>query len=302
MIRPHLPRFLTTGLTIAFVVYVLTGCSFESSPILHPKGPVTETERDLMLLATGIMAFTLIPVYLLTFWCCWRYRADKNGCYRPDWHKSWQVELFIWTGPVVIVAILGYLVYVYTYRLDPYKALDNQQNTFKVQAVALNWKWLFIYPEQNVATVNELVFPSHRTLSLEITSDTVMTSFMIPALGGQIYAMAGMTTHLNLQSYKSGRFTGRNTQFSGRGFAGMVFDVQALSRHDFERWLETVRRADNTLDSQQYLNLTQPDTHHPVEYFSAVTPDLFDKIIARYDEKADEKSSALPKPEPYNVE
>lgn len=235
-----------------------------------------------MLLAVSIMLFVLVPVYLLTFWCCWRYRASKNNCYRPQWHRDWRVELFIWTGPVVIIAIIGYLVVVYTYRLDPYRSLDSRDNVFRVQAVAQNWKWLFIYPDQGVAVVNELAFPSHRPLGLEITSDTVLTAFMIPALSGQIYAMAGMTTRLNLESYGPGHFIGRNTQFSGRGFPKMVFDVYAMSPADFKQWLEKVKTAGKPLDVQQYQKLISSEDGHPIEYFSAVEPDLFDRVIAKY--------------------
>ncbi|WP_079253993.1 ubiquinol oxidase subunit II [Endozoicomonas arenosclerae] len=290
---------LSKWLTILLAVFLLEGCNLQSSPILYPKGPVAETERDLLYLASVIMLFTLLPVYLLTFWSCWRYRAGKGkGAYRPDWHKSIFVELFIWTGPLVIIVIIGVLVVVYTYRLDPYKSLSSEQQPLKVQAVAQNWKWLFIYPEQGVATVNELAFPSDRPLSLDITSDTVMTSFMIPALGGQIYAMAGMTTHLNLMAYEPGRYQGRNTQFSGRGFPNMVFDALSLSSNDFSGWINHVRRAGKPLNIPRYQQLIKPEMSHPVEYFSNVEPDLFNKILAKYTGQGD----ALPRQKANNLE
>ncbi len=289
-----LSKWLINILTIA----LLTSCSMQSSPILFPKGPVTETERELLFLAVLIMLSVLVPVYLLTFWACWRYRASKNNCYRPQWHKDWRVELFIWAGPVIIIGIIGYLVVVYTYRLDPYRSLDNRANIFRVQVVAQNWKWLFIYPDQGVSVVNELAFPSHRPLSLEITSDTVLTSFMIPALGGQIYAMAGMKTRLNLESYKPGHFIGRNTQFSGRGFPKMAFDVYAMSPADFSQWLEKVKGAKKVLDVQQYQQLISSEKGHPVEYFSAVEPELFNRIIAKYTGKG----RPLPLLKPDNLE
>ncbi|WP_201772687.1 COX aromatic rich motif-containing protein [Endozoicomonas numazuensis] len=290
--------FLSKWLTILLALSLLLGCSMQSSPILYPKGPVAETERDLLFLATGIMLFTLLPVYLITFWSCWRYRAKGKGAYRPNWHQSIFVELFIWTGPLVIVVVIGILVVVYTYRLDPYKSLADSEQAFRVQAVAQNWKWLFIYPDQQVAVVNELAFPCDRPLSIEITSDTVMTSFMIPALGGQIYAMAGMTTRLNLKAYGPGLYTGRNTQFSGRGFPHMVFDVQSLSEADFDQWLERVKTSNNRLDDVHYQNLLKLENKHPVEYFSWVEPDLFGRIIGKYTGA----KGALPLQKPRNLE
>lgn len=286
-------------LTVLLVLVFMLGCSMQSSPILYPKGPVTEIQRDLLFLALGIMMFTLLPIYLITFWSCWRYRANGGkGPYHPNWHKSILVELFIWTGPLVTIVVLGVLVVIYTYRLDPYKALASDSEPFRVQAVAQNWKWLFIYPDQQVAVVNELAFPYDRPLSIDITSDTVMTSFMIPALGGQIYAMAGMKTNLNLKAYEPGRFVGKNTQFSGRGFPHMVFDAQSLTEGDFEQWLNKVRSADNRLDNQSYQKLLEPDIKHPVEYFSWVEPDLFRRIIAKYTGA----NGALPLQNPQNLE
>ncbi|WP_252180008.1 COX aromatic rich motif-containing protein [Endozoicomonas sp. 4G] len=290
--------YLSKWLTILLALLLISGCSLQSSPILYPKGPVAETERDLMFLATVIMLFTLLPVYLITFWSCWRYRAKGKGSYRPDWHKSVFVELFIWVGPLVIVVVISILVVIYTYRLDPYKPLASDKKAFRIQAVAQNWKWLFIYPDQQVAVVNELAFPSDRTLNIEITSDTVMTSFIIPALGGQIYAMAGMTTHLNLKAYEPGRFSGRNTQFSGRGFPHMVFDVQSLSEGDFKQWLDKVKKANKRLDSISYQELIKPEEKHLVEYYSWVEPELFSQIIAKYTGA----NGALPLQKPRSLE
>ena len=290
--------FLSKWLTILLALFLLLGCSMQSSPILYPKGPVAEIERDLLFLASVIMLFTLLPVYLITFWSCWRYRANGKGAYRPDWHHSILVELFIWTGPLVIVVVIGVLVVIYTYRLDPYKPLASDVKPFRVQAVAQNWKWLFIYPDQQVAVVNELAFPSDRPLNIEITSDTVMTSFMIPALGGQIYAMAGMTTRLNLKAYGPGSYTGRNTQFSGRGFPHMVFEVQSLSETDFDQWLNKVRNANNRLDDGRYQKLLKPEKKHPVEYYSWVEPNLFSRIIGKYTGA----NGALPLQKPRNLE
>ncbi|CAM3502679.1 COX aromatic rich motif-containing protein [Parendozoicomonas haliclonae] len=274
------------GLMMLCGLVVLSGCSLQSSPLLYPKGPVASTERELMLFAIAIMLTVLIPVWGLTLWCCRRYRKGGKGEYRPDWCSSTLVECGVWGGPLIIILLIGYLVVVYTFRLDPYKPLtvhSTDTTPFPVQAVALDWKWLFIYPELGIATVNELVFPQSRPLALEITSDTVMTSFMIPALGGQIYAMAGMTTHLNLIADQPGTFTGRNTQFSGTGFPQMYFSAKALPDKAFEDWLGTVRNASSMLNSAHYHQLARPNkSYAPVEYFSSVDTDLFNHILARY--------------------
>jgi cytochrome o ubiquinol oxidase subunit 2 len=219
----------------------------------------------------------------MAFLFAWRYRASNTSArYTPDWAYSGRIDAVIWLVPALIVASLGALLWRSTHKLDPYRAIDPVIAPLEVQVVAQDWKWLFIYPAQGIASVNQLVFPSAAPLSLKITSDTVMNSFYVPALGGQIYAMAGMETRLNLKADATGRFAGRNAQYSGAGFSDQHFQVVAASAADFEAWLAKVRQAPEKLDGATYRALAMPTRGHPVTYYSAVEPNLFGAIIAKY--------------------
>jgi cytochrome o ubiquinol oxidase subunit 2 len=261
----------------------ISGCGLSTAPILDPKGPIALMERDLLFAATGAMLIVIIPVFVLTFSFIWRYRAsNKTARYDPDWSYSARIDTFIWLIPALIIAALGTLVWTYTHKLDPYKQLASAVPPVEVEVVAQDWKWLFIYPKQKIAVVNQLVFPSGTPLSLRITSDTVMNSFFIPALGGQIFAMAGMQTRLNLLADAPGRFTGRNTQYSGDGFSDQYFQAIATSQSDFDAWVATVRVSPNTLNAESYSALVKPSEKHPVTHYSGIEPDLFNTIIAKY--------------------
>ena len=261
----------------------LTGCGLNTAPILNPKGPIAETERDLLFTAFGLMLIVVIPVIIMAFWFAWRYRASGGkGKYTPDWAYSAKIDAVFWLVPALIIACLGYLVWTYSHKLDPYRQLSSSETAVKVQVIAQDWKWLFVYPDYGIASVNELAFPSSRPIALEITSDTVMNSFMIPALGGQIYAMAGMTTKLHLLADEPGTFTGRNTQYSGDGFSDQHFLAHALSDDDFDAWIAKARQSQRSLDAAAYTTLAAPSVAHPVEYFSGFEPGLFDRILSKY--------------------
>jgi len=264
-------------------ILVLTGCGLNTAPILHPSGPIAQTQRDLLFTAFGLMLIVVIPVIVMAFWFAWRYRASGGkGKYTPDWSYSAKIDAIFWLVPAAIIVALGYLVWTYTHKLDPYKEIAGTEAALEVQVVAQDWKWLFIYPEYGIASVNELAFPSSRPLALEITSDTVMNSFMIPALGGQIYAMAGMTTQLHLLADGPGTFTGRNTQYSGDGFADQHFVAIAMTQEDFADWTQKARRSQRALDAGTYAKLAEPSIAHQVEYFSGFEPGLFETILAKY--------------------
>jgi cytochrome o ubiquinol oxidase subunit 2 len=270
------------ALVLAMALLV-SGCGIVQAPVLHPKGPITLIERDLLFTAFGIMLIVVIPVFLMAFIFVWWYRpASKHDIYDPDWGYSVWMDAIVWLVPAAIVVVIGTLVWDYTHRLDPYKPLASTKPPLEVQVVAQDWKWLFLYPEQKVAVVNELVFPAGRPLSLKITSDTVMNSFMIPALGGQIYAMAGMETRLHLMADKPGQFAGRNMQYSGSGFANQHFTAIALSDADFDAWVAKVRQSGKTLDNAAYTELAKPSQLVPVTYFAAFEPNLFANIIAKF--------------------
>jgi cytochrome o ubiquinol oxidase subunit 2 len=265
---------------------LLGGCGLLNAPLLDPKGPVALTERDLLLTASAVMLIVVVPVIIMTLWFAWRFRASNESApYAPTWTYSGAVDAVVWTVPALIVLALGIILWAYTHRLDPYKRIKHAQAALEVQVIAQDWKWLFLYPEQGIATVNELVFPAQVPLSLKLTSDTVMNSFLIPALGGQIYAMAGMRTQLNLLADAPGRFVGRNTQYSGRGFSDQHFEAVAMMRQDFDEWVEKVRQSSNSLDLEAYRRLVTPGISH-VMHFSSYKPGLFEDIIRKYDPRA----------------
>jgi cytochrome o ubiquinol oxidase subunit II len=258
-------------------------CGCEPIVLLNPKGPIGETERFVIVTAFALMLIVVIPVIVMTLWYPWKYReGNTKAIYSPKWSRSGKIELVIWLVPAAIVAGLGMLVWNTTYHLDPYKPIDSAVKPISIEAVSLDWKWLFIYPEQNIAVVNQLVFPANVPLSFRITSGTVMTSFFIPQLGSQIYAMAGMQTRLHLMADEPGSYTGQNQQFSGRGFADMNFKATAMSIEQFEAWVQKVKQSTDKLDWDRFEELEKPSVRYPVAYFSSVKPDLFDSILRTY--------------------
>lgn len=259
------------------------GCGLYEASVFNPKGPIMLAERDLMFEAIGIMMVVIIPAFFLTALFLWRYRGtNRKARYTPNLAYYWPVEVVVWGVPTIIIIWLGFHLWHNTYKLDPYRAIDPSVKALEVEVIAQDWKWLFIYPEQDIAVVNELVFPAGRPLSLRITSDTVMNSFMIQALGGQIFAMAGMQTKLHLLADEPGKFWGRNVQYSGTGFADQQFRAIATTKEDFDAWVEKVKGASATLDRPTYDALQKPSQKVPVTYYSGSEPNLFDTIIAKY--------------------
>jgi cytochrome o ubiquinol oxidase subunit 2 len=269
---------------LAFGLLLLcSGCGALTSPDLDPSGPITLAERQLLFDAVSIMMIVVIPVFIMAALFTWHYRGtNRDARYTPNLAYYWPVEILVWGVPAAIIVWLGFHLWGGTHRLDPYKAIDKSVEPLQIEAVAQDWKWLFIYPDQRIAVVNELVFPSNTPLAIRITSDTVMNSFMIPALGGQIYAMAGMQTRLHLLSDKPGRFVGRNMQYSGRGFADQQFDAIATSKEEFDAWVAKAKASGSALDAETYGELAKPSTKVPVSYYSDVEPNLFDSIIAKW--------------------
>ncbi len=260
----------------------LGGCNSSAWPVLNPDGPIADLQRELLFTAFGLMLVVVVPVYLLAIWVLVRYRASRqNPDYRPDWQSN-RVDAVVWAGPALIVIAIGTIVWDYTHRLDPYRPIASAEAPVRIEAVAQDWKWLFIYPDQDVAAVNELVIPAERPVSFRITSDTVMNAFYIPGLAGQIFAMAGMQTRLNLLAARADTYVGRNTQYSGSGFPDQQFTVKAVSGEDYEAWLKTVRASPDRLDRDAYERLAKPSEKAPVAYFSGAEPGLFDAIIEKY--------------------
>lgn len=251
--------------------------------MIDPKGPIALAERNLLFDAFCVMMIVVVPVIVLTLWFAWRYRASNTkAVYAPTWANSVKIDALTWLIPAVIVIAVAVLLWRATHRLDPYRPLESKEPPIDVQVVAQDWKWLFIYPEQGIAVVNQLVFPAGRPVSLRITSDTVMNSFYVPQLAGQIYAMAGMQTRLQMLADQPGTFVGRNSQYSGGGYSQQHFEVKAMNQADFDAWVARAKQGGTRLDATTYPALAAQSRANPITYYSTVEPKLFDSIIDKY--------------------
>jgi cytochrome o ubiquinol oxidase subunit 2 len=260
---------------------LLSGCNMT---LLDPKGQVGLDERNLIITATLLMLLVVVPVIVMTFLFAWKYRAsNQDAVYTPKWSHSTKIEVAVWAIPVLIIIALGYVTYKSTHALDPYRPLESDVKPITIQVVSMDWKWLFIYPEQGIATVNKIVFPANTPINFQITSDTVMNSFFIPGLGGQIYAMAGMQTKLHLIANQNAEFDGISANYSGAGFTGMKFKAIATSQADFDAWVSDVKKAPKQLEKAEYEALSKPSQNNPVELYSSFTPNLFQTIVDKYE-------------------
>jgi len=272
---------LLSGLSSLCIAAFAAGCA--EVVIFDPKGPVGDAERFVITVAILLMTIVVVPVFVMGFWFAWRYRvSNSKAAYPPKWDSSPAIDVFIWLVPLAIVTILASLTWKETFRLDPYKSIISARQPVNVQAVSLDWKWLFIYPDHDIAVINYLVFPAGAPLSFRITSETVMTSLFIPQLGSQMYGMTGMETRLNLLAREPGVYMGQNQQFSGRWFSNMNFEARAATAEEFAAWVQKVRSSPARLDMAQYEELVKPGATRQVTYFSSVEPGLFKRIIERY--------------------
>ncbi|PRA67820.1 MULTISPECIES: ubiquinol oxidase subunit II [Pseudomonas] len=279
MSKKRYPRLF--GILPFLGMLLLSGCNWT---LLDPKGQVGIEQKNLILIATGLMLLVVIPVIFMTIAFAWKYRAsNKAATYTPDWSHSTKIEVAIWTIPVLIIIALGYVTYKTTHELDPYRPLVSDVKPVQIDVVALDWKWLFIYPEQGIATVNKIVFPANTPVNFRVTSDSVMNSFFIPGLGGQIYAMAGMTTKLHLIANENGEFDGISANYSGAGFTGMKFKAIATSQADFEAWVNEVKQSPKQLDPAEYAALAKPSENNPVALYSVAPSDTFQDIVDKYE-------------------
>ncbi len=258
----------------------LGGCAFD---LLQPVGDVGRQERTLILAALGLMLLVVVPVIALTLWFGWKYRASNaRAVYAPTWAHSTRIEVVVWAVPCVIVAILGAMIWRTTQVLDPYRPLESGVKPVRVQVVALNWKWLFIYPDYGVATIDELAIPAGTPIDFELTAESLMNSFFIPRLGSQVYAMAGMRTQLHLVADTPGTYHGMSAAFSGEGFSDMRFDTVAMSPPAFEAWMRDAKRSPQAMDARRYRAVSLPATRGVPAIYAGVEPDLFDGIVDRF--------------------
>ena len=251
-----------------------------ASAVLDPAGPVAAGERTILLNSLAIMLAIIVPTIIATLAFAWWFRAgNARARYRPDWTYSGQLELLVWSIPLLAVIFLAGIGWVGAHALEPSRPIASRQRPLTVQVVALDWKWLFIYPEQGVASINRLVIPAGRPVAFRITSATVMNSFFVPRLGSQIYAMSGMDAKLNLQADRPGRYRGLSAHYSGAGFADMTFAVDAVPPAAFGQWVAATRQAGPVLDGPNYMRLAAREaTMRPVT-FRAVAPGLYDGVV-----------------------
>jgi cytochrome o ubiquinol oxidase subunit 2 len=261
---------------------LLAGCDMV---VLRPSGSIAERQAQILVISTLLMLLIIVPVIVMTLVFAWRYRAsNKDAPYTPDWDHSIPLELLIWSVPLLIIIALGALTWIGTHTLDPYRPLDVKQaprdlRPLEVQVVALDWKWLFIYPEQNIALVNELAAPLEVPIRFKITSASVMNSFFVPALAGQIYAMPNMETLLHAVINRPGEYEGFSANYSGAGFSHMRFRFYGMSAADFGAWVQNAKASGRELSRSEYLQLERPSERDPVRRYRAVAPDLFDAIV-----------------------
>jgi len=268
------------GLLTAAVTAVFSGCSMQ---LMDPRGAIGVDERRLILIALGVMLLVVVPVIVLTLYFAWRYRAsNKRAVYAPTWAHSTRIEVVVWTIPCLIVIALAALIWQSTHRLDPYRPLDSKVAPIRVQVVALNWKWLFIYPDFGVATVNRLVIPVGTPIAFDITADSLMNSFFIPRLGSQVYAMPAMQTQLHLIADSAGTYQGISAAYSGPGFSDMHFAVDAVPRGNFNDWIAATRGSPAKLDASTYALLATPTIKAPVVSYGHVDGPVFERVVSRY--------------------
>ncbi|QCI22303.1 ubiquinol oxidase subunit II [Buchnera aphidicola] len=269
-------------LSLIIVFFLLNGCD---SFLLNSHGSIALEEYSLMLISFLMMLLIIIPVIFMSIYFPLKYHSKNiNQVYEPDWSDSKKIEMIVWGIPILIISCLAYLSWNYTHKLDPKRPIPSSTKPIKINVIALDWKWLFIYPDYHIATINEIMFPVNRPVVFQITSNSVMNSFFIPSLGSQIYAMPGMITKLNLIANQSGNYKGISSNYSGRGFSNMKFTViSALNNIMFKNWIKKVKKSSNKLNIEKMLNITSVENkNYSIEYFSNVKKDLFKKIVNQY--------------------
>lgn len=277
----------------------LGGCT---EGVLDPKGPIAAAERQILFNSLGIMLAIVIPTILAILGVAWWFRASNTRArYLPDFEYSGRIEMLVWSIPAMTVLLVGGVAWVGSHDLDPFKPIASATKPISVQVVSLDWKWLFIYPEHGIASVNRLTVPVGTPVSLQLTSSGVMNSFFVPQLAGQIYTMAGMTTRLHLQADHPGTYRGLSAQYSGGGFADMRFAVDAVPAEAFAQWIEAARRNGPMLDAQAYAELAKPSSAVAPFTYRSVAPGLFGTILSA-DAQPHSPSAMTPHPMSHRVE
>lgn len=250
--------------------------------VLNTQGEVAHKQRDLIIFTLILSLFVVIPVFVLLFGIAWRYReGNTKAKYRPDWDGNALAETIWWGLPCIIILILSVVIWNSSHELDPYRKLQASAKPINVQVVALQWRWLFIYPDEKIATINDLRFPEQTPVNFTISADAPMNSFWIPKLGGMVYAMNGMSTKLHLSADTVGEYKGSSSNLSGKGFSGMTFTARSLTQADYNSWIRQSKKAP-ALDWQGYEQLAKPTEKTGTQVFTLSDDTLYDKIIGKY--------------------
>ena len=264
---------------VVMTPFFLTACQ---PAVLDPQGSIGIAEKTILIDSLAIMLAIVLPTIAATLGFVWWFRASNTrAIYLPDWEYSGRIELIVWSIPLLTIILLGGVAWIGSHDLDPAKPLPSDTPPLEIQGVSLDWKWLFIYPNQRVASVNQLVVPAGVPLHFSLTSASVMNAFFIPRLGSMIYTMNGMTTQLNLRADAPGTFRGLSSHYSGDGFSDMHFDVQAMSPEQFAAWIERTRSTGPALDAGSYAALARQSVNTRPLTFSATAPDLFQEIVTQ---------------------
>lgn len=250
--------------------------------LFNPKGLIAEKETHLIVTFLLLMLCVGIPAVALTFFTAWKFRStNPKAIYNPNGKHNLVWEVLWWLLPTAIVLILATLTWQSAHAIDPFKPIQSNVKPITIQVVALQWKWLFIYPEQHIATINYIAFPVNTPVNFQLTADAPMNSFWIPSLGGQMYAMAGMVNQLHLLATQPGEFAGSDAEISGKGFAGMRFTAKATSQSDFDKWVLTAKKSKTVLSRDLYGQLSKPSEDTPVTFYSSVDKDLYNLIVMK---------------------
>lgn len=272
---PRFRSFLPGPVRAVLLLWPLAACS---GGVLDPQGPIGDAIKKITLDALAIMLMIGVPTIALTFAVAWWFRPSNNRArYLPDWTYSGRIELVVWAIPLLTITFLSGLIWVGAHELDPFEPIDSRK-PIEVQVVSLDWKWLFVYPDQRIASVNELVVPAATPVHFSLTSATVMNSFFVPQLGSMIATMHGMVTQLHLEASHVGDYFGLSTQFSGDGFSGMHFYLHAVPQDAFAQWVAKVRQAGPVLDRAGYMRLLNPSQNIRPFTYKSVDPGLFQAI------------------------
>jgi cytochrome o ubiquinol oxidase subunit II len=252
--------------------------------ILNPKGIIAFQEKNLLITALSIMLIIIVPVFIFMIFVARRYRESNiKAAYAPDWDHNTALQLWLWAFPIIIICALCVLNWVTAHQLDPHDAIASDKKPLTIEVIALRWKWLFIYPDQGIATVNYIAVPNDTPITFMLTgSDTPMNSFWVPQLGGQIYAMSGMVTQTHLMATSYGIFQGRNAEINGAGYSDMTFSVKSVEQNDFNNWVNTIKQSSHPLNTETFNELARPSQDNPVTYYSSTQSDLFTTIVTKY--------------------